>query len=241
MAVNGWPRQYWTVVFVQMMTLVFFVSSWIPVWRLRSWVAFNRRAVNGGFFSPLVVLPLMLFGGIAQQLSAYFLQVDEGTNGRSYTVVYALQIAQMAMFSVWLVPYAARREAWWSLALLAVCAALGLATEVLVAVPVTGSGVCVLALVALVGWTGSLLLVVLYNLVVGGAQLWRLSLGRRYVTADGGEDAAAAYEHIDDADADADSSDAPTTAVSNSPDTPLVLNFANPVRLVVDLLSTLAG
>lgn len=209
------PLHYWAVVFVQMLSLVLYCCSWIPLWRMRSIVEFQNPRVNGAFMSPHFMLALLLPAGVALQLGIYFILMDDGNDGRSYTVVYALLIAQMSVFSIWLVPYAARREAWWSLALLAVAWLLGVATVVMVAVPLTGEGFCVAGLVALVCWNAALLCVAAGNaalgLVFGGWQVIRTS--------------REPYEQ----------------GHSNSNRDVLAFNVANPVELALDLITTLAG
>ena len=166
---------YWALVFVQLLGAVFYVCSWVPLWQLGLRVGrFHRPSLNGAFMHHAPMLAALLPGGACLFAGTAALLLDEAARGSGaapYAAMYALMAVQLALFSVWLVPYAVLREAWWSLAGLAGCALLGAVYTTLVGVYVTPySPAC---LVLLVLWNGALAALAAANAMWGALRLMR--------------------------------------------------------------------
>jgi len=163
---------YWAVVFVQLGAAIFYVCSWVPMWQLGARVGrFQRPSLNGAFMHHAPMVAALLPGGACLFAGVAALLQQEAHTAAPYAALYALICVQMALFSVWLVPYAVLREAWWSLGALAACGALGVAYTALAGATVGRACAECVTLLAL--WNAALLGLAALNALWGGARLAR--------------------------------------------------------------------
>lgn len=169
---------YYAVVFVQALSLVFFVCSWVPLWQKPRIGVFHVPSVNRAFFHHGVMLATLLPGALALQAGIAELIVH-ATDDRHNTVatIYALIVVQMALFSVWLVPYASLREAWWSLLALVACLVIGVGYMIAAGVGFTNHRPRVVTWLAL--WNAALFVLAVFLGLTGVLNLSSATMAAR--------------------------------------------------------------